>query len=77
MALGSTRPLTEMSTRNLPGSKGRPKPDNLTAICEPNVWTKCGSLMRQPPFTYQKSSWYSFLLEAESRQYCGWKDEVS
>jgi hypothetical protein len=39
MALGSTQPLTEMSTRNLPGSKGRPvrKADNLTAICEPIV----------------------------------------
>jgi hypothetical protein len=24
MALGSTQPLTEMSTRNLPGGKGRP-----------------------------------------------------
>jgi hypothetical protein len=34
---GSTRPLTEMSTRNFPGGKGRPelKADNLTAICEP------------------------------------------
>jgi hypothetical protein len=33
MALGSTRPLTEMSTRNLPGGKGRParKADNLTS----------------------------------------------
>jgi hypothetical protein len=31
--------LTEMSTRNLPGGKGRParKADNLTAICEPIV----------------------------------------
>jgi hypothetical protein len=39
VALGSTQPLTEMSTRNLPGSKGRParKADNLTAICEPTV----------------------------------------
>jgi hypothetical protein len=39
MALGSTRPLTEMSTRNLVGDKGRPasKADNLTAICEPIV----------------------------------------
>jgi hypothetical protein len=39
MALGSTQPLTEMSTRNLPGGKGRParKADNLTAICEPTV----------------------------------------
>jgi hypothetical protein len=31
MALGSTQPLTEMSTRNLPGGKERParKTDNL------------------------------------------------
>jgi hypothetical protein len=37
MALGSTQPLTDMSTRNLPGGKGRlaRKTDNLTAICEP------------------------------------------
>jgi hypothetical protein len=40
MALGSTQPLTEMSTRNLPGDKGRParKAENLAAICEPIVW---------------------------------------
>jgi hypothetical protein len=39
MALGSTQPVTEMSTINLPGGKGRPglKADNLTAICEPIV----------------------------------------
>jgi hypothetical protein len=39
MALGSTQPLTEMSSRNLLGSKGRPtrKADNLTALCEPIV----------------------------------------
>jgi hypothetical protein len=39
MALGSTQPLTEMSTRNLPGGKGRPAhgADNLTAIWEPIV----------------------------------------
>jgi hypothetical protein len=39
VALGSTQHLTEMSTTNLPGGKGRPasKADNLTAICEPNV----------------------------------------
>jgi hypothetical protein len=37
MALGSTQPLTEISTRNLPVGKKRPayKADNLTAICEP------------------------------------------
>jgi hypothetical protein len=40
MALGLTQPLTEMSTRNLPGGKGRPArgADNLTAIYEPIVW---------------------------------------
>jgi hypothetical protein len=40
MALGSTQPLTEMSTRNLPEGKRRPasKADNLTAICEPIVY---------------------------------------
>jgi hypothetical protein len=41
MALGSTQPLTETSTRNFPGGggKGRPgrKADNLTAICVPIV----------------------------------------
>jgi hypothetical protein len=39
MALGSTQPLTEMSTRNLPGGKKRPahKAANLTAIYVPNV----------------------------------------
>jgi hypothetical protein len=45
MALGSTQPLTEMSSRNLPGGKGRParKADNLTAMYEPIVQRKCGS----------------------------------
>jgi hypothetical protein len=39
MALGSTQPLIEVSTRNLPGGKGRPshKADNLTVICVPIV----------------------------------------
>jgi hypothetical protein len=36
---GSTQPLTEMSTRDLPVRKGLPalKADNLTAACEPVV----------------------------------------
>jgi hypothetical protein len=40
MALRSTQPLTEMSTRNLPGGKGQPasKVDNLTVIYEPIVY---------------------------------------
>jgi hypothetical protein len=39
MALGSTQPLTDMSTKNLPGGKGRVarKADNFTAVCEPIV----------------------------------------
>jgi hypothetical protein len=51
MALRSTRPLTEMSIKNLPGDKGQPprKADNLTAICEPIVW-KCGSLDVSQPY---------------------------
>jgi hypothetical protein len=36
MALGLTQPVTNMSTRNLPGDKGQParKADNVTTICE-------------------------------------------
>jgi hypothetical protein len=39
MALWPTQPLTEMSTKNLPGGRGLParKADNLTVICEPNA----------------------------------------
>jgi hypothetical protein len=46
MALGLTQPLTEMSTRKIPGGKGRRvrKADNLTAICEPIVYK-----MWEPP----------------------------
>jgi hypothetical protein len=50
MALGSTKPLTEMSTKNLPGGKGRParRADNLAAIYEQNVW-KCGASTSHNP----------------------------
>jgi hypothetical protein len=39
MALGSTQPLTEMSTSNFPAGKKLParRADNLAAIYEPNV----------------------------------------
>jgi hypothetical protein len=52
MVLGSTQPLTEMSTRNLPGGKKRParKADKLSAICEPIVETKYGSLDVSQPY---------------------------
>jgi hypothetical protein len=50
MALGSTQPLTEMSTRKLTGGKKRParRADNLAAIYEPNVW-ECESLNLSQP----------------------------
>jgi hypothetical protein len=50
MTLGTTQPLTEMSTRNLSGGKKRParRADNLAAIYEPNV-RKCGSLNLSQP----------------------------
>jgi hypothetical protein len=36
MALWSTQPLTEMSTSNISGGKGRPlREADFTAICEP------------------------------------------
>jgi hypothetical protein len=42
MALGLVQPLTEMSTRVLPGGGGKVltvrKAENLTAICEPVVY---------------------------------------
>jgi hypothetical protein len=40
MALGSTQPLTETITRNLPGSKDLPvrKADKRIGICEPIAW---------------------------------------
>jgi hypothetical protein len=43
MVMGLTQLLTQMSTRNFLGGKGRPVPkaDNLTAIYEPTGW-KCG-----------------------------------
>jgi hypothetical protein len=39
MALGSTQPLTEINTRNVPGGKKRParRADNLAASCVPDV----------------------------------------
>jgi hypothetical protein len=51
MVLGSTQPLTEMSTKNLPGGKGRlsRKVRTLTAICESTVY-KYGSLDVSQPY---------------------------
>jgi hypothetical protein len=52
MALRSTQPLTEMSTRNLSGGKVRParKADNFTSIFEPIVYGQ----LRECLTPYQK-----------------------
>jgi hypothetical protein len=50
VALGSTQPLTEMSTRNLPGGKMQParRADILAAICEPMSENVGASTSRNP-----------------------------
>jgi hypothetical protein len=51
MALGSIKPLTEMSTKDIPGGKGLTacKVDKNTDICAPVV-RKCGSLDVSQPY---------------------------
>jgi hypothetical protein len=69
MALGSSKPLTEMSTRNLPGGKGQllPKADNLTAICEPIAYKMWGPR----PLT---TLWASTACYRDSLPYRGSED---
>jgi hypothetical protein len=52
MALGSTQPLIEMSTKIHPGGKGRPthKADNLTAPSVSRFSRKCESLDVSQPY---------------------------
>jgi hypothetical protein len=62
MVLGLTQPLTEMSTRNLPGGKGRPacKADELTSVCQ--LSRKCGSLDVSQPCGHAWPVTQLFLL---------------
>jgi hypothetical protein len=80
VALGSTQPLTEMSTRNLPGSKARPedKADNLTAICEPIFWKmwepRCLTNLSVTTTCHRDS--FTLLLLLWRRWRCWWKVNV-
>jgi hypothetical protein len=70
MALRSTQPLTKMSARNLPGGGGEERParkaDNLTAICEPIVYRKCGSIdVLQPNGPSRPVTGFALSFEAE------------
>jgi hypothetical protein len=62
MALGSTQPLTGMSTRDLPGGKGQPacKADNLAPSVS-RLSRKCGSLdvsqAYGPPQPATRTAW--------------------
>jgi hypothetical protein len=66
MALEPTQPLTEATTRNLPGGKGRPARNaDLAAIYEPiiekmwelrrltNLWASMASYMNSFTFTFK------------------------
>jgi hypothetical protein len=61
MALVSTQPLTEMSTRNFPEGKGQParKADNLTAICKPRRLTTlwASTACHRDNFTFVHLMW--------------------
>jgi hypothetical protein len=67
MALGSTQPLTEMSTRNLPVDKGRPaRTADVTAICEPIVYKmwepRCLTTVWASTACYRDGSTFLFFL---------------
>jgi hypothetical protein len=64
MALGSTQPLTEISTRNLTGDKGRPAPnaDNLTAVSRlSRKWASTSCKPMGSTFCYRDS--FTFFME--------------
>jgi hypothetical protein len=71
MVLGSTQPLAEMSTRNLPEGKVRParEGDNLTASCETIVYK-----MWKP--RHLTILWASRLLTGMALPYLTFRDTI-
>jgi hypothetical protein len=53
MAVWSTQPLPEMSTRNLPEGKGRParEAENLSTIRDPDFIENVGALTSHNPMS--------------------------
>jgi hypothetical protein len=74
MALGSTEPLKEMSTRDIPEGKGQPvsKADNLTAICEPIVYKIWGPRCLAALWACTACYKDSFSVEYEVLKRCLW-----
>jgi hypothetical protein len=67
MNLGSTEPLTEMSTRKLPGGRERPaRKTDVTAICEAIVLRNVGASTSHNPMglhcLLQGELYFSFLI---------------
>jgi hypothetical protein len=75
MALRVTQPLTEMSTRNLPGGKGCPAriAGNLTAICEPIVSKMCQPRRLTNLWIYTACYSDKFTFLYETHKYTPWK----
>jgi hypothetical protein len=75
MAPSSTQPVTEMSTRNLPGGKRQlvHKADNLTAICESIVYKtwepRCLTTLWASTAYYWGSITFFFYSSKMSGQY--------
>jgi hypothetical protein len=70
MSLGSTQPLREMSTRNIPGCKGRPalKADNLTTVSRlSRKWSLDVSQPYGPPWPVTGIALLYFLLNVGLR----------